>query len=197
MSRKLLGIDPFRVTTTQEHELGVEAEDVKGGEGILSFSEFLPVQSATGGLAKVTTPKFYDPHGIYRYVQAGTGGLAAGVAAGIETGATDLALPHVLINMTAEGQINGVPLAAIPALSFGWVQIHGKHYNLAVADAVADDAFLEPGAGPSLVLAVLDIAHYAAAYGGLAIRKIVDQTTLFTAVGLTGVADRGIGYIRW
>ena len=197
MSRKLLGINVFQVDTVQQHELGVETEDVKGGEGILSFSEFLPVQSATGGLAKVTTPKFYDPHGVYRYVKAGTGGLAIGVAAGIETGATDLALPHVLINMTAEGVIQGVPITTIPVNSFGWVQIHGKHYDLSVADAVADDVALEPAAGPSLVLAVLDIAHYAAAYGGLAIRKIVDQTTLFTAVGLTGVADRGIGYIRW
>lgn len=194
---KKFGVSVFQVDTVQQHELGQETDDAKGGEGILSFSELLPVQSATGGLAKITTPRFFDPHGRYRYVQAGTGGLAVGVAAGIETGATDLALPHVLINMTAEGPIQGVPIVAIPALSFGWVQVHGKHYNLAVADAVADDAFLEPAAGPSLVLAVLDIGHYAAAYGGLAIRKIVDQTTLFTAVGLTGVADRGIGFIRW
>lgn len=197
MGVKILGVNVFQVDTTPQHELGQEAEDVKGGEGILSFSEFLPVQSAGGGLAKVTTPKFYDAHGVYRYVQAGTGGLAVGVAAGIETGATDLALPHVLINMTAEGVIHGVPIVAIPALSFGWVQIHGKHYNLAVADAVADDVALEPAAGPTLIAATLDIAHYAATHGSLAIRKIVDQTTLFTAVGLTGVADRGIGYIRW
>lgn len=197
MSIKMLGVDVFRVTTTQEHELGMETTDVKGGEGILSFSDFLPVESATGGLAKVTTPRFYDPHGRYRYIKAGTGGLAVGVAAGIETGATDLALPHVLINMTAEGVIHGVPLAAIPANSFGWVQIHGKHYNLAVADAVADDTALEPAAGPTLIAATLDIGHYAATHGTLAIRKIVDQTTLFTAVGLVGVADRGIGFIRW
>lgn len=197
MSIKKFGVSIFQVDTVQQHELGQETDDVKGGEGILSFSEFLPVQSATGGLAKITTPKFFDPHGRYRYVQAGTGGLAVGVAAGIETGATDLALPHVLINMTAEGVIQGVPIIAIPALSFGWVQVHGKHYNLAVADAVADDVALEPAAGPALIAATLDIAHYAASHGGVAIRKIVDQTTLFTAVGLTGVADRGIGFIRW
>lgn len=197
MSIKMLGVNVFQVDTVQQHELGQEAEDVKGGEGILSFSDFLPVQSATGGLAKSTTNRFYDPHGIYRYVRAGTGGLAVGVAAGIETGATEARMPHQLINMTAEGVIHGVPIIAIPAASFGWVQIHGKHYNLAVADAVADDVALEPGAGPALIAATLDIAHYAATHGSIAIRKICDQTALFTEFGLTGTADRGVGFIRW
>ena len=197
MSKKVFGVNVFQVDTEQKHELGMEAEDVKGGEGILSFSELLPVQSATGGLAKITTARFFDAHGVYRYVKAGTGGLAVGVGAGIETGATDLALPHQLINMTAEGVIQGVPIIAIPANSFGWVQIHGKHYDLAVADAVADDVALEPAAGPTLIAATLDIGHYAATHGSLVIRKICDQTALFTAVGITGVADRGVGFIRW
>jgi hypothetical protein len=181
MSAKLLGVDIFRVDSVQQHELGMQARDVRGGEGQFSFKEVID---------GTTQFRRFDPAGEYRYVKGGTGGVAEGVAVAIETGATDTIVPYQVINMTAEGVIEGVPLAAIPANSFGWIQINGKHYNLNVLDAVADDALLEPGAGPSLIAATLDIAHYAASLGGVSIRKIADATSL------GGAANRGIGTIR-
>ncbi len=191
MSIKLLGVNIFQVDTVQKHELGLEVDDVKGGEGILSFTELLPVQSAAGGLATTTTRRIFDPHGRYRYVKGGTGGVLEGNPVGLETGATDTIVPHQVIHLTAEGVIQGVPMAAIPANSFGWIQVHGKHFNVNVLDAVADDVALEPGAGPSFIAATLDIGHYAATHGSVVIRKIADASSL------GGAADRGICFIRW
>jgi len=181
MSEKLLGIDLFRVDTVPQHELGLQVRDVRGGEGQFSFKEVID---------GATTFRRFDPAGEYRYIKAGTGGVLEGVGVTLETGAGDVTVPYQVINMTAEGVIEGVPLAAIPANSFGWIQINGRHYNLNVLDAVADDALLEPGAGPSLIAATLDIAHYAATLGGVSIRKICDASSL------GGSANRGVGSIR-
>lgn len=182
MSQRLLGNDIFRVDVVPQAELGQTCSDIRGGEGQFSFKEFIdgPLQF-----------RRFDPAGVYRYVRAGTGGIAEGVAVTLETGAADLTVPYQVINMTAEGVIEGVPVVAIPALSFGWIQVYGKHYNLNVLDAVADDAVLEPGAGPSLIAATLDIAHYAATLGGVSIRKIHDASTI------GGAVNRGVGSIRF
>lgn len=181
MSMKLLGVDIFRVDTTPQHELGMEVEDVRGGEGQFSFKEVID-----GALQF----RNFDPAGRYRYVKAGTGGVLVGVGVTLETGATDVTVPYQVINMTAEGVIEGVPMATALVNQFLWIQINGRHYNLNVLDAVADDAVLEPGAGPSLIAATLDIAHYAATLGGVSIRKICDASTL------GGAANRGVGSIR-
>jgi len=181
MAQKLLGVDLFAVDNTPKHELGLEVEDVRGGEGQFSYKEVID---------GTTFFRRFDPAGRYRYVKGGTGGATEGVAVTLETGASDVTVPYQVINMTAEGVIEGVPMATIPANSFGWIQINGRHYNLNVLDAVADDAVLEPGAGPSLIAATLDIAHYASSLGGVSIRKICDASSL------GGAANRGVGSIR-
>jgi len=181
MSQKLLGVDIFRVDTVQQHELGMQAKDIRGGEGFFSFKEFID---------GTTQFRRFDPAGEYRYVKGGTGGATEGVAVTAETGATDTIMPYQVINMTAEGVIEGVPVVTIPANSFGWIQINGKHYNLNVLDAVADDVLLEPGAGPSLIAATLDIGYFGASLGGVSIRKICDASSL------GGAANRGVGSIR-
>lgn len=181
MSVKVLGVDITRVDTVAQHELGIEVDDPRGGEGVLSFKEVID---------GATQRRLFDAGATYRYVKAGTGGVAEGVAVTFETGASDATVPYQVINMTAEGCIEGVPMAAIPANSFGWIIVHGRHYNCNVLDAVADDVLLEPGAGPSLIAATLDIAHYAAATGGVSIRKVCDASTL------GGLANRGVCSIR-
>jgi hypothetical protein len=181
MSHKLLGIDIFRVDTVQQHELGMQVLDVRGGEGFFIFKEVID---------GTTQFRRFDPAGEYRYVKFGTGGVLEGVAVTAETGATDTIMPYQVINMTAEGVIEGVPIATGLVNQFGWIQINGKHYNLNVLDAVADDAVLEPGAGPSLIAATLDIAYFGASLGGVSIRKICDASSL------GGAANRGVGSIR-
>ena len=177
----MLGIDLFRVDTVPQHELGLQVIDVRGGEGQFSFKEVID---------GATTFRRFDPAGEYRYVKAGTGGVLEGVGVTIETGAGDITVPNQVINMTAEGIIEGVPMVTALVNQFLWIQINGKHYNLNVLDAVADDVLLEPGAGPSLIAATLDIAHYAAATGGVSIRKIHDASTI------GGAVNRGVGTIR-
>lgn len=178
---KLLGVDVFRVDTVQQHELGLEVEDVRGGEGVISFKEIID---------GATQRRLFDAAARYRYIKAGTGGVAEGVGVTIETGATDAQVPYQVINMTAEGVIEGVPMATLTVGQFGWIIINGRHYNLNVLDAVADDVLLEPGAGPSLIAATLDIGHYASSTGGVSIRKVCDASTL------GGAANRGVGSVR-
>ncbi len=137
MSEKLLGIDLFSVDTVPKHELGLQIRDVRGGEGFFSFKEVID---------GTTFFRRFDPAGEYRYVKFGTGGVLEGVAVTLETGATDVTVPYQVINMTAEGVIEGVPMATGLVNQFGFIQINGRHYNLNVLDAVADDAVLEPGA---------------------------------------------------
>lgn len=181
MAQKLLGIDLFRVDSVPQHELGLEVEDVRGGEGQFSFKEVID-----GALQF----RNFDPAGRYRYVKAGTGGVLVGVGVTLETGATDVTVPYQVINMTAEGVIEGVPMVTALVNQFLWIQINGRHYNLNVLDAVADDVMLEPGAGPSLIAATLDIGHYASTLGGVSIRKICDASSL------GGATNRGVGSIR-
>jgi hypothetical protein len=176
-----LGFDPFAVDSTPKHELGIIVQDIRGGEGILSFKEVID---------GVTQRRLFDAGAEYRYVKGGTGGATAGVAVTAETGAADIIMPYQVINMTAEGVIEGVPMVTIPANSFGWVMISGRHYDCNVLDAVADDVLLEPGAGPSLIAATLDIAYFAASLGGVSIRKVCDASSL----GLT--VNRGVCSVR-
>lgn len=178
---KLLGIDVYAVDTVPKHELGMEVSDVRGGEGFFSYKEVID---------GTTFFRRFDPAGTYRYVKAGTGGVLEGVGVTLETGATDVTVPYQVINMTAEGVIEGVPMATALVNQYLWIQINGRHYNLNVLDAVADDAVLEPGAGPSLIAATLDLAHYAATLGGVSIRKVCDASSL------GGAANRGVGSIR-
>jgi hypothetical protein len=190
MSIKVLGVNVFQVDTEQKHELGVETGDVKGGEGILSFTDFLPVQSATGGLSQVTTRRIYDPHGKYRYVKAVGANIAAGDAVASDRTVGDISVPHHVIETATEANLEGIAMAAIPLNSFGWIQVRGKHFDANVLDAVADDAYLEGAAGGTLIAATNDVAYLQTTVHGVSVRKICDASVL------GGAVDKGVVEIR-
>lgn len=195
MSVKLLGNDLFRVTATPIAELGQEIHDVKGGEGVLTIGEFLYPRTAGegGGYGKFTSVRVFDPHGTYRYVRAGAGNLAAGTACQADVAAADVVVPHQLIVTTgANGIVEGVPLVLIPANFYGWVQTKGKHFDVAVADAVADDAFLDTAAAGGWTAAAADsLAQMRSLIQGVSLRKIADRSSL-----VAGAVDRGICQLR-
>lgn len=195
MSQKLLGSDLFRVTTTPIAELGQAISDIVGGEGVLTINEFLHPRTAGegGGYGFKTTRRVFDSHGEYRYVRAGAGGLTAGSAAIADVAASDVLVPHQLIlSGGANAVVEGIPMVAIPANSFGWVQTKGKHFDVNVADAVADDAWLDTAAaGAFVVAAVLSDAQLQSWLTGCTLRKIADASSL-----LPGVVNRGICMIR-
>lgn len=192
MSQKILGVDIFRVTTTQLHELGLEVKDIKGGEGVLTVQEFLAPQT-TGVYAPFTTRRVFDSHGIYRYVRASGANIGAGDGVQADLAASDLVVPHHVIETSAANNVlQGVAMAAIPLNSFGWIQIHGKHFDVNVPDAVADDAWLDTAAGGAFaVAAVLSDAQLQSWLTGVVLRKIADASSLFP-----GVVDRGICMLR-
>jgi hypothetical protein len=195
MSQKLLGSDLFRVTTTPIAELGQAISDIVGGEGVLTINEFLHPRTVGegGGYGFKTTRRVFDPHGEYRYVRGGTGGLAAGNAAIAEVAAADVLVPHQLIHSGgANAVVEGVPMVAIPAGSFGWIQTKGKHFDVNIADAVADDAWLDTAAaGAFAVAAALSDAQLQSWLTGCVLRKIADASSLFP-----GTVNRGICMIR-
>lgn len=191
MPKKVFGVNVFRTSTTQEHELGVECEDVKGGEGIISFTELLPVQSATGGLALTTTRKIYDPHGCYRYVKAVGANISSGDAVKSDRTVGDINIPHHVIETTSEADIEGIAMATVANGDFFWIQVRGKHFDANVADAVADDAYLEGAANGTLIAATNDVAYLQVTVHGISVRKICDASVL-----IPGVVDKGVVEIR-
>lgn len=192
MSEKLLGIDLFRVTTVPLHELGLEVTDVKGGQGAFTIQLFLAPQTS-GVYAPVTERKVFDPHGKYRYVRASGANIAAGDGVQADLTAADVDVPHAVIECSAANNVcQGVAMAAIPSGSFGFIQIHGKHYDVNVPDAVADDAWLDTAAGGVFAAAAaLSDAQLQSWLTGVVLRKISDASTVFA-----GTVDRGICMIR-
>jgi hypothetical protein len=195
VSLKLLGNDLFRVTTSPIAELGMEITDIKGGEGVLTISEFLFPRTAGegGGYGKFTSTRVFDPHGTYRYVKANGANILAGDGVRADVAAADVSVPHFVLETSAANQIcEGVTMAAIPLNSFGWIQTKGKHFNVQVADAVADDADLDTGAnGVFTVAAALSLAQVNSWLSGVKLVKIADTSSL-----ITGVVDRGICMLR-
>lgn len=181
MSFKLLGIDLTEVSTTQKHELGLVVQDVKGGEGVITFKEVID---------GATQIRRFDSSGQFRYVKASGANIAAGDAVTSDRAAADVSVPYHVIETAAEAVIEGIAMAAIPSGSFGWIQINGRHYEANVLDAVADDTFLESAAGGTLVAATVDAAFLGLTVHGCSVRKVADASVL------GGAADKGIVEIR-
>lgn len=146
MSHKILGVDLFRVSTTQKNELGIVVQDVRGGQGILTFTELLPATGASGGLTQVTTTRRYDPEGLYKYIFA-SAGITEGNAVQLNIAATPITRHADVIHTTAVDQIiEGVAIVTIPIGQFGWVQVGGLHYQVNALDTVANGASLTTSA---------------------------------------------------
>lgn len=203
MANKILGVDIFRVTALPEHELGILAENPKGGTGVIQFNEQLPVQSATGGIAPVTTTRRYDPGGIYKYVQA-NGSIVAGdgVKQDATFGAGTPALVEqrdaTVIQIAASGDnLEGIAMADMnnTLLKFGWIQIEGKHFFANVADAVVDGSVLVGAAAGAMVASagVATAAEAVAIAGGRSAKKVADATEV---TGGTGLTNKGVVRIR-
>jgi hypothetical protein len=184
MSLKMLGIDLFRVDTVAQHELGLEVEDPRGGQGVISFKEVID---------GVLQFKIYDPGGRWRYVRANGANIAAGDAVQADLTASDSDVPFAVIETSAANQIiQGITMSAIPLNSFGWIQTHGKHYDVNVADAVADDVDLDTAAGGSLVVAAaLSLAQVNSWLSGVKVIKIADASSV-----RTGIVNKGICFLR-
>jgi len=130
MADKFLGVDFDVVTTTAKHELGIEAEDVRGGNYGLSISQ---IDQFPGG--PVTTTRTYFPGNRYKYVQA-SATIAIGDAVKIDDAAADLTKPGLVTPTTAVTDIvDGVAHVAIASGSFGWITIKGRVNSAKVLDA--------------------------------------------------------------
>lgn len=193
MSQKILGIDLFRVTPTPIHELGMEATDIKGGEGVLTIFEFLHPPVGAGAYQRFTSTRVFDPHGVYRYVRANAANILRGDGVQRDVTASEVTIPHNVVEVGAANQIvEGVTMEAIPNTQFGWIQVRGKHFDVNVADAVADDADLDTAANGSFVVAAaLSLAQVNSWLSGVKLVKIADRSTLFP-----GAVDRGICMLR-
>lgn len=120
MSRKMLGIDIYRVSTVAQHELGLIVEDVRGKAGDVTFTEFLVPGT---GSPKVTTRR-YSPDGEYKYVRA-TALVGNGDAVKVDVTATDEpagVTPVVAIT----DAVDGIAIVNIPSGSFGFIQVRGR-----------------------------------------------------------------------
>jgi hypothetical protein len=193
MGAKILGVDIFRVTAAPIHELGLEVTDIKGGQGVLTITEFLHPPVGAGIYQKFQTTRVFDPHGVYRYVRANAANVDAGDGVMADLAALDIDVPHAVIQTAAANAVlQGVTMAAIPSGSFGWIQVKGKHFDVNVPDAVADDAWLDTAAGGAFAAAgALSDAQLQSWLTGVTVVKIADRSTLFP-----GAVNRGICYLR-
>ena len=184
MAHQMLGIDIFRVDAVPAHPLGLEATDIRGGQGVFSFKEFID---------GATQFRVFDSGGIFKYVRANAANVGQGDAVIADLAASDADVPHAVIECSAANQIiQGITLSPIPITQFGWVQIHGKHFDVNVADAVADDADLDTGAGGALVVAAaLSLAQVNSWLSGVKAIKIADASSL-----RPGVVNKGICMLR-
>lgn len=127
MSQKLLGIDIYRTDTTPVHELGMIVEEVRGGQGEISFKEFVdgPTQF-----------RRFSPDALYKYVKASEA-LASGD--GLSLIFTDTDEPAVVKRAAvATESIDGVAIVGIASASYGWIQTRGR-IPPGIASATATD----------------------------------------------------------
>lgn len=184
MSLKLLGVDVFRVDVNQQNELGIRGADIRGGQGVISFKEVID------GAVQF---RVFDSDAEFRYVRANAANIAAGDGVKADLTAADVDVPYAVIEVAAANEIcQGIAMSAIPINQFGWIQICGKHFDVNVADAVADDADLDTAAGGSFVVAAaLSLAQVNSWLSGVKVIKIADASSL-----RPGVVNKGICYLR-
>ena len=180
---KLLGVDIFRVDLTPQAELGCLGQDIRGGQGVFSFKEFID---------GATQFRVFDPSGVWKYVKANAANIGAGDGVMADLAAPDVEVPHSVIETTGVNVIcQGVTMAVMPTQTFGWVQVRGKHFDVNVSDGVADDADLDTGAGGQFqAAAALSLAQINSWLSGVKLIKIADASSL-----RAGVVNKGICYL--
>jgi hypothetical protein len=131
MSIKML-VDVFETSTEQKHELGIIVDDPRGGQGEKTIQDFLPVESATGGLSQQTLDIYrFSPDALFKYVRNGeTNAFAGGEAVALLLSTTETTVtdePAVVTRTVDTTRVlEGITISPIPAAGFGFVQIRGK-----------------------------------------------------------------------
>lgn len=137
MAIKMLGVDfQHGADTVAKHEVGLIAEDVRGGEQTFTFNDLFPQAGASvTGPAFVATVRRYDGGGRYKYCKL-NGTVVAGDAVKIDTSvASPLRHATVIQTTAADEAFEGIAMSSGAVNQFIWVQIEGKNYLANVANA--------------------------------------------------------------
>lgn len=135
--QKLLGIDLTATpSTTAAHELGIEVDDVRGAQGVVTYPWYPNGQQSTA-----TVTYNYAPSSRFRYVKAG-GTITAGNAVRIDFTAAhtspDYARQNTVIETSAaDQQIEGIAMSSVTVGQYFWIMIHGFYRTANVATAAA------------------------------------------------------------
>ena len=135
MSQKVLGINLVEVPSTDpKHELGLEVDDPRGGQGQITYTIY------PNGVPTSTTVTYnYSPGGRYRYVKA-AGSINAGDAVRIDFTASNSDKTrhnNVIQTSAADQSIEGVAMATVTSGQYFWIMIKGRYVGANVATAAA------------------------------------------------------------
>lgn len=155
MSEKHYDVTKFG--TTREHELGIEVQDIKGGEGDKSVSKLLPTSAGGGGQTlQLVFVNRYRPGNRYLYVRANGTIVQFNSVKGDVTFASEAERHAQVVNTAANDTLGNVvdgiweqglggPLSSDPALTshaagtFGFITVHGQAIANVETTVVADD----------------------------------------------------------
>ena len=139
---KMLGVDiNLTPSTTQQHELGMIVDDVRGGEQDLTYTYYL-----NGVLTAVTVRKKYAPGARFKYVKF-NGTVAAGDSVKLDTSVAAGLRDATVIQSAAVDEISeGLAVAAASAGMFGFIQIKGRFFDANVATAANVGEIVMPSA---------------------------------------------------
>lgn len=114
MSDVIMGCDPLRVTTFQEHPLSVISADPRGGD--FSENKVMYVQAANAIV--------------------GSENVAGADSVMVDNAQTDILKPGRVTPITAVTDIvQGIAHISIPDENFGWITIEGRVNNCKATDA--------------------------------------------------------------
>ena len=134
-----LGIDSTRIDATPQFDLGLEVEEIKGGNGQIVRNTF---PNGIPTLVAVTTN--YTANRRFRYVRADAA-IAAGDVCMKKFGEADD--PHAFVKTAATTDFGeGIAEVAVTDQYYFWLTVHGYVADANVADAVTQGQFIAPSA---------------------------------------------------